>query len=70
MNLTEALPKEINRVREIQGHFKELRDMPGVLVEPQIKMMENDIQNAITASANGNVVAMLKAYKKLEEYQE
>lgn len=68
MNLAEALPIEINRVRAIQDTFKELRGV--TLVEPQIAMMENDIQRAIQAASGGDVVGMVKAYKTLEEYQE
>lgn len=68
-NLAEALPAEINRVREIQDTFKELRGMRNIIVEPQIAMMERDISDAIAASAEGDVVAMLRAYERLKEYE-
>jgi hypothetical protein len=65
-SLGTELPSEINRVREIQDKFKALRSVPNVIVEPQIAMMERDIQSAITASAGGDVIAMLRAYEALK----
>ena len=65
-SLAVELPKEINRVREVQDSFKELRAMRNVIVEPQIAMMEADLQAAISASASGDVVAMLRAYEALK----
>lgn len=69
MNLAEALPKEIERVRELQDEFKELRKFPNVIVEPQIAMMERSINNAIKVSASGDCIEMLKAFKDLEGYE-
>jgi hypothetical protein len=69
-SLAEALPAEINRVRQVQDTYKELRRMPNVIVEPQIMMMENAIQAGITASAAGDVVAMLNAYQELKGFEE
>lgn len=68
--LAEGLPRQINRVRAIQDNFKTLRGMPNVIVEPQIAMMERDIQAAIKASAAGDTVAMLEAYQELEGWSE
>jgi hypothetical protein len=67
--LADALPKEINRVRGIQDQFKSLRGMPNVIVEPQIMMMEAEIQAAMKAMAEGDVVAMLRIYQSLKEYE-
>jgi len=69
-NLAEALPEEINRVRVIQDHYKELRGMHNVVIEPQIAMMENSIQTAIKASSSGDVTQMLKSYADLKDYEE
>jgi len=69
-NLATELPKEINRVREVQDQYKALRGMRNVIVEPQIAMMEADIQRAINAATTGDVVAMLAAYKALEGWSE
>ena len=69
-SLAEALPAEIKRVRGLQDQYKELRGMPNVIVEPQIMMMEHAIDRAIEASASGDVVAMLRAYEDLKEYEE
>ena len=67
-SLAEELPKEINRVRGVQDQFKALRGMPNVVVEPQILMMESEIQAAIKATAEGDVVAMLQCYEALKGY--
>lgn len=67
--LAEALPKEINRVREIQDMYKSMRGMPNIIVEPQIMMMEQEIQSAIKASAEGDVIEMLKCYESLKGYE-
>lgn len=69
-SLGSQLPAEINRVRGVQDAFKSLRGMPNVIVEPQIAMMEADIQAGIQASASGNVVAMLRAYEALKGWKE
>lgn len=68
-SLAEALPAEITRVRALQDQFKALRCMPNVIVEPQIMMMEAEIQAAIQASANGDVVEMLRCYESLKQYE-
>jgi hypothetical protein len=64
--LAESLPKEINRVRGVQDEFKALRGMKNVIVEPQIAMMEADIQAGIAAASSGDAVAMLRAYEALK----
>ncbi len=68
-SLAFELPAEINRVRRVQDEFKQLRGMPNVMVEPQIAMMERDIQAAISASASGDVIAMLRSYEALKGWQ-
>ena len=55
-SLATALPEEINRVRAVQETYKSLRGQPGVMVEPQIAMMELAITTAIAAAAAGNVI--------------
>jgi hypothetical protein len=69
-SLATELPNQINRVRRIQAEYMSLRGMPNVMVEPQIGMMERDIQAAITASASGDVIAMLRAFECLKGYEE
>lgn len=69
MTLAEALPAEIKRVRTLQDQFKQLRGLPNVMVEPQIAMMEMDLDAAIAASAQGDVVAMLNAHNALHEWE-
>ena len=70
LTLAEGLPIEINRCREILDHFKELRGLPNVLVEPQIAAMEAEITAAINACGAGDTVAMLRSYATLKEYEE
>jgi hypothetical protein len=65
----EALPQEINRVRELQDEYKAMRGMPGVMVEPAIALMEASIQNAIRVSAEGDVIEILRAYEDLKGYE-
>jgi hypothetical protein len=67
--LADALPEEITRVRKIQDEFKSLRGRPGIIVEPQIMMMEHDIVNATRACASGDVLLMLQWHEKLKEYE-
>jgi hypothetical protein len=68
-SLATELPNEINRVRQLQDEFKSLRGMKNIIVEPQIAMMEADISAAIRASSAGDVIAMLRAYERLKEYE-
>jgi hypothetical protein len=68
--LADALPNEIARVRSIQDHYKELRRLPNVIVEPQIAMMEHAIQSATRACAAGDVVEMIRWHQELKEYSE
>jgi hypothetical protein len=68
-SLAVELPKEINRVRALQDEFKSLRGIGNVVVEPQIAMMEAAITRAINASSGGDVIAMLRAYEDLKDYE-
>ena len=63
------LPKEINRVRDIQEHYKDLRRSPGVIVEPAIALMEAAIKEGIEAQGSGDVVRMLRAYENLKGFE-
>lgn len=72
-SLAIELPNEINRVREIQDQFKQIAAMPDmgkVIVAPQIAMMESSIQRAISASSQGDVIEMLRAYEDLKTYSD
>lgn len=61
--LADALPKEQARVREILGHYKEI----GPAGMFGAAMIEATLQAADRASARGDIVAMLQAYKALQE---
>lgn len=70
LTLGEALPREMARVRDdVLAHFIPLRGMPGVIVEPQIMMMQAELDAAAKALAEGDVVAMLRIYQSLKEYE-
>lgn len=68
-SLAEALPAAIKNVREVQSQFKELRGMPNVIVEPQISVMEFEINEAVGALASGDVVRMIRAYEAIKDYK-
>jgi hypothetical protein len=68
-NLAEALPYEIDRVRKLQDEYKSLRGLTRVIIEPQIAMMEAEIQAAIKACAEGDVVEMVRSCQSLREWE-
>ena len=68
-SLAEALPEAINKARKVQDEFKSLRGMSGVVVEPQIMIMEAEIQRAIKAAASGDVIEMMCAYEAIKGYE-
>lgn len=63
--LADALPKEMARVREVLGQYKEIgpSGMFGAA------FIEQDLRAADRAVMSGDVVEMLKAYKKLKEIE-
>ena len=68
--LADALPKEITRVRKLQDGYNALRGLPDIIIEPQVMIMEYEIQAAINALASGDVVEMIRCHKALKEYEE
>jgi hypothetical protein len=60
--LGDALPKEIARVREVLGHYKEL----GPVGMFGAMFIEQDLQAADRAVMSGDVVAMLQAFETLK----
>jgi hypothetical protein len=64
-SLAEALPKEMARVREILGHYKAL----GPAGMFGATFIEQDLREADRACASGDVIAMIRAAKKLSEIQ-
>lgn len=70
ISLAEAMPVEINRVRALQDEYKSLRGQPGVIVEPQIAMMEQSIVEGIEALGSGDVVRILRAHQALKDWGE
>ncbi len=68
--LADGLPREMARVRdEVMPQYLALRGMPGVSVEPALALMRASLDRAAKAMAEGDVVAMLRAYQDLKECQ-
>jgi len=61
--LGDALPKEMARVREVLGYYREIGPA-GVFGATFIEL---DLREADRAVMSGDLVAMLVAYKKLQE---
>lgn len=63
--LGDALPKEMARVREVLGHYKEI----GPAGMFGAAFIEQDLKAADQAVISGDVVAMLQAYETLKQIQ-
>lgn len=61
--LASALPKEMARVREVLGHFREIG--PAGMIGAA--MIEQDLRNADRAVMSGDIVAMLRSLKALQD---
>jgi hypothetical protein len=62
-SLGEKLPKELARVRVILGHYKEIgpAGMFGAV------MIEQSLRAADQAIISGDLIAMIRAYKDLQD---
>lgn len=63
--LADALPKEMARVREVLGHYKEI----GPAGMFGAAFIEADLRAADQAVMSGDVVAMIQALQKLQEIE-
>ena len=63
--LADALPKEMARVREVLGHYKEI----GPAGMFGAAFIEQDLRAANAAVMSGDVVAMLRALKTLKQIE-
>ena len=61
--LADALPKEMARVQEVLGHYKEI----GPAGMFGAALIEQDLRNADSAIISGDIVAMIRAFKALKE---
>lgn len=61
--LAEALPKEMARVREVLGHYREI----GPAGMFGAAFIEQDLRAADRAVMSGDVIAMIQALEKLRE---
>lgn len=59
--LADALPKEMARVREVLGHYREI----GPAGRFGAAMIEQDLRNADRAVMSGDVIAMLRSLETL-----
>ena len=59
--LGDALPREMARVREVLGHYREI----GPAGAFGARMIELDLQAADRAVMSGDLVAMIRAYETL-----
>ena len=64
--LGDALPQEIARVTVLLGHYREI----GPAGQVGAYFIETDLAEANQAIVSGDVVRMLQAYKRLQEYTE
>ena len=62
-SLSDALPKELARVREVLGHYKEI-GAAGVF---GAAMIEQSLSAADKAIISGDIVEMITAYKDLQD---
>lgn len=68
--LAEALPREMARVRDdLMPQYLALRGIPNVNVEPALYLMRASLDAAAKAMAEGDLVAMLRAYEDLKGYE-
>ena len=64
--LGDALPKEMARVREVLGHYKEI----GPAGMFGATMIEQSLRAADGAVMSGDVAAMVRAYEDLKSIKE
>ena len=64
--LADALPKEMARVREVLGHYKEI----GPAGMFGAAFIEQDLRAADAAVMIGDVVAMLQAFESLKQIKD
>lgn len=61
-----ALPKEMARVREVLGHYKEI----GPAGKWGAAMIEQSLRMADEAVISGDIVAILRAYEDLKSIKD
>lgn len=63
--LAEALPREMSRVREVLGHYREI----GPAGMFGAAFIEQDLREADNAVMSGDLARMIRALKKLQEIE-
>lgn len=63
-SLGETLPKEMARVRELMGQYREI----GPAGRFALTLMEMTMQAADKAMIEGDTVAMIRVYQELKEF--
>jgi hypothetical protein len=64
--LADTLPKEMARVRQVLGHYKEI----GPAGMFGVAMIEQALRVADKAVMSGDVVEMMRAYSNLKEIED
>jgi molybdopterin converting factor small subunit len=64
----EALPREMTRVRNLLPDYYEVAKI-APMTKVTIAMMEASLDRAQTALAEGDVIAILRAYEDLKGYE-
>lgn len=67
--LGEDFPLEQARCRKLLATYRELGQMPGVFVGFAIASIEATLKAVDEAAISGDVVAMLRAYKRMKEHE-
>lgn len=69
-SLGEALPKQMARVREVLGQYRETAAMlPKANLQWAIKSIEFSLQLADQAAISQDIVGMIKSYQELKNIQ-
>lgn len=68
-SLGTEMPIAIKRAIAVRDQFIELRGIPNTMVEPQIAIITHEINLAIEALASDDVIAILRAYAAIKDYQ-
>ncbi len=66
-NLADGLADEIKRNQELLIQYGELQDMPGVFVGFALARIKQELDFAIDAVSNQDVLKMIQAYEQLKD---
>lgn len=67
ISVGEDFPIQQQRVRELLETYRSLAGTPGVNVSFAIAMLEQVLKRADAAAISGDVIAILRSYKELQD---